>query len=61
MLGLGGVVTFDYSEDPRKARLVGNDDDYVTFDGEQDGHRTTACWFGTADGQTAASCVGLSE
>jgi hypothetical protein len=34
VLGLGGVVTFDYSEDPRKARLVGCDEDYVNFEGE---------------------------
>lgn len=33
VLGLGGVVTFDYSQDPRKARLVGCDEDYVNFEG----------------------------
>jgi hypothetical protein len=33
VLGLGGVVTFDYSEDARKARLVGCDEDYVNFEG----------------------------
>jgi hypothetical protein len=33
VLGLGGVITFDYSEDARKARLVGCDEDYVNFEG----------------------------
>ncbi|WIA17434.1 hypothetical protein OEZ85_014284 [Tetradesmus obliquus] len=35
VLGLGGVVTFDYSQDPRKARLVGCDEDYVNFEGDR--------------------------
>lgn len=33
ILGLGGVITFDYSEDPRRAKLVGCQDDYITFEG----------------------------
>jgi hypothetical protein len=34
VLGLGGVTTFDWSNDSRRPRLIGNDEDYVTFCGE---------------------------
>lgn len=33
ILGLGGVTSFDWSADPRRARLTSVNDDYVTFDG----------------------------
>lgn len=34
VLGLGGVTAYDWSEDPRRRRLVGNQQDYLVFDGE---------------------------
>jgi len=34
VLGLGGTQMFDWSEDPRRARLKGCYEDYVTFSGE---------------------------
>lgn len=34
VLGLGGTQVFDWSEDPRRARLKGCYEDYVTFNGE---------------------------
>jgi hypothetical protein len=34
VLGLGGVTAYDWSVDIRRPRLVGNEDDYLVFDGE---------------------------
>lgn len=34
MLGLGGANVFDYTHDPRMARLGFNDDDFLYFTGE---------------------------
>jgi hypothetical protein len=33
VLGLGGSMAYDWAADSRRARLVGNQDDYVTFAG----------------------------
>lgn len=56
VLGLGGSIAYDWTHDSRKPRVVGVDDDYVTFDGELALSKTA---FDTRTLKSSVNCCGV--